>query len=303
MFPLPPTPSTLFPGEVIDAHLRSEALESAALDLAGTEVAGAVLLLNNLSVPEGLQSSLTQNVRVLSVAAPFELSAVPSDYSDHSELSGIPQSLYTSYTVSHEAPEAKSQAIETLKWAFSNSRLVDIDVQSDIMSNAAKYEGFEDLLMKSTTDLPGDRKVYIVLSNVLPPPHDLSLPIVKLLADPSYRNYQAHSASLSLFPNLYVKFTPPMWNQTVPGPGDPTSEMDQHREWKRKIKMFIGPVLEAFGYERIIFGTSPSLASPSLVNPADWYALVRESFAELAVEQDAIDSIFSLNARRVYGSP
>jgi predicted TIM-barrel fold metal-dependent hydrolase len=65
----------------------------------------------------------------------------------------------------------------------------------------------------------------------------------------------------------------------------------------------VGPVLEAFGYERIIFGTSPSLASPSLVNPADWYALVRESFAELAVEQDAIDSIFSLNARRVYGSP
>jgi len=77
-----------------------------------------------------------------------------------------------------------------------------------------------------------------ISANILPPPHDLSLPIVKLLADPSYRNYQAHSASLSLFPNLYVKFTPPMWNQTVPGPGDPTSEMDQHREWKRKIKMF-----------------------------------------------------------------
>lgn len=298
MFPLPPTPSALFPGEVIDAHLRSEALESA-----GTEVAGAVLLLNDCSVPEGLQSSLTQNVRVLSVAAPFELSAIPSDYSDHSESSGIPQSLYTSYTASHEAPGAKSQAIETLKWAFSNSRLVDIDVQSDIMSNVAKYEVFEDLLMKATADLPGDRKVPIVLSNILPPPHDLSLPIVKLLADPSYRNYQAHSASLSLFPNLYVKFTPPMWNQTVPGPADPTSEMDQHREWKRKIKMFIGPVLEAFGYERIIFGTSPSLATPPLLNPADWYALVRESFAELAVEQDAIDSIFSLNAKRIYGSP
>ncbi|KAG1890387.1 hypothetical protein F4604DRAFT_1710317 [Suillus subluteus] len=285
MFPLPPTPSALFPGEVIDAHLRSEALENAALDLAGTEVTGVVLLLNDLSVPEGLQSSLTQNVRVLSVAAPFELSAIPSDYSDHSESSGIPQ------------------LIETLKWAFSNSRLVDIDVQSDIMSNVAKYEVFEDLLMKATTDLPGDRKVPIVLSNILPPPHDLSLPIVKLLADPSYRNYQAHSASLSLFPNLYVKFTPPMWNQTVPGPADPTSEIDQHREWKRKIKMFIGPVLEAFGYERIIFGTSPSLAVPSLLNPADWYALVRESFAELAVEQEAIDSIFSLNAKSIYGSP
>lgn len=304
MFPLPPTPSALFPGEVIDAHLRSDALERAGLDLAGTEVAGAVLLLNDPSMPEGLlQSSLTQNVRILSVATPFELSAIPSDYPDHSESSGIPQSFYTSYAASHEAPEARSQAIETLRWAFSNSRLVDIDVQSDIMSNVAKYEAFEDLLMKATAELPGDRKVSIVLSNILPPPHDLSLPIVKLLADPSYRNYQAHTASLSLFPNLYVKFTPPMWNQTIPGPADPTSEMDQHREWKRKIKMFIGPVLEAYGYERIIFGTSPSFAAPSLLNPADWYALVRESFAELAVDQDAIDAIFSLNAKRIYGSP
>ncbi|KAG1881423.1 hypothetical protein C8R48DRAFT_766456 [Suillus tomentosus] len=304
MFPLPPTPSALFPGEVIDAHLRSDALERAGLDLAGTEVAGAVLLLNDPSMPEGLlQSSLTQNVRILSVATPFELSAIPSDYPDHSESFGIPQSFYTSYAASHEAPEARSQAIETLRWAFSNSRLVDIDVQSDIMSNVAKYEAFEDLLMKATAELPGDRKVSIVLSNILPPPHDLSLPIVKLLADPSYRNYQAHAASLSLFPNLYVKFTPPMWNQTIPGPTDPTSEMDQHREWKRKIKMFIGPVLEAYGYERIIFGTSPSFAAPSLLNPADWYALVRESFAELAVDQDAIDAIFSLNAKRIYGSP
>ncbi|KAG2119509.1 uncharacterized protein F5147DRAFT_749964 [Suillus discolor] len=323
MFPLPPTPSALFPGEVIDAHLRSDALERAGLDLAGTEVAGAVLLLNDPSMPEGLlQSSLTQNVRILSVATPFELSAIPSDYPDHSESSGIPQSFYTSYSASHEAPEARSQAIKTLRWAFSNSRLVDIDVQSDIMSNVAKYEVFEDILMKATAELPGDRKVSIVLSNILPPPHDLSLPIVKLLADPSYRNYQAHTASLSLFPNLYVKFTPPMWNQTIPGPADPTSEIDQHREWKRKIKMFskflriyshilvqcdehpaVGPVLEAYGYERIIFGTSPSFAAPSLLNPADWYALVRESFAELAVDQDAIDAIFSLNAKRIYASP
>ncbi|KAG0706090.1 hypothetical protein DFH29DRAFT_202999 [Suillus ampliporus] len=300
MFPLPPTPSALFPGEVIDAHLRSEALQSAGPDLAGTEVAGAVLLLNNLAMSEGLQSSLPQNVRVLSVAAPFELSGpIPSDYSAHSDPS-IPQSLYTSYAAAHEEPEARSQAIETLNWAFSNSRLIDIDVQSDVMSNVSKYEMFEDLLMKATVDLPGDKKVPIVLSNILPPPHDLSLPIVKLLAHPSYRNYQAHSAALSLVPNLYMKFTPPMWNQAVPGPADPTSEMDQHREWKRKIKMFIGPVLEAFGYERIIFGTSPSFAVPSLPNPADWYALVRESFAELAVEQDAIDAIFSLNAKRIY---
>jgi hypothetical protein len=53
MFPLPPTPSALFPGEVIDAHLRYEALESAGVDLVGSEAAGAVLLLKDLVVPEG----------------------------------------------------------------------------------------------------------------------------------------------------------------------------------------------------------------------------------------------------------
>jgi len=52
MFPLPPTPSALFPGEVIDAHLRYEALESAGVDLVGSEAAGAVLLLKDLVVPE-----------------------------------------------------------------------------------------------------------------------------------------------------------------------------------------------------------------------------------------------------------
>ncbi|KAG2150462.1 hypothetical protein DEU56DRAFT_851000 [Suillus clintonianus] len=301
MFPLPPTPSALFPGEVIDANVRYEAF-SHGLDLVGTVATGVVLLKTNPSVSAGLPLAVqpsTSDVRVLSEAAPFELGGpIPSDYP---EPSGIPQHLHTSYADAHEAPEARSQVIETLKWAFSNSRLIDIDVQSDVMSNAAKYEVFEGILVKATNDIPGDKKVPIVLSNILPPPHDLSVPIVKLLADPSYRNYQAHSASLSLFPNLYVKFTPPMWNQPVPGPGDPTSEMDQHREWKRKIKMFIGPVLEAFGYERIIFGTSPSFAIPSLPNPEDWFALVRESFAELAVEQEAIDAIFSLNAKRIYG--
>jgi len=53
MFPLPPTPSTIFPGEVVDAHLRYEALESAGADLAGTKVVGAVVLLKDLVGLEG----------------------------------------------------------------------------------------------------------------------------------------------------------------------------------------------------------------------------------------------------------
>jgi len=107
---------------------------------------------------------LPQNVRLLSVATPFELSGpVPSDHSVQSELSSIPHSRYTFYTASHEEPGARSRAIEILRWAFSSSRLIDIDVQSDIMSDVSKYEVFEDILTKATADLPGDNKIPIVI--------------------------------------------------------------------------------------------------------------------------------------------
>jgi len=102
----------------------------------------------------------SQKVRILSVATPFELSGPVS--SGHSVQSEIPQSRYTSYTVAHEVPEARSLAIEHLRWAFSSSRLIDIDVQSDIMSDVSKYEAFEDLLTKAAADL-GEKNVPIVL--------------------------------------------------------------------------------------------------------------------------------------------
>ena len=63
----------------------------------------------------------------------------------------------------------------------------------------------------------------------------------------------------------------------------------------------VGPVLEAFGFQRIIFGSSPLPSSNIDSRIADWYALARESFAELGVEQDAIDAVFFDNAKRAYG--
>ncbi len=60
--------------------------------------------------------------------------------------------------------------------------------------------------------------------------------------------------------------------------------------------------MEAFGYERIVFGSSPSASSPSPSNAGDWYELARESLAELGVEQEAVDAVFALNARKVYQS-
>lgn len=62
------------------------------------------------------------------------------------------------------------------------------------------------------------------------------------------------------------------------------------------------PVLEAFGFERIIFGSSPASAGGSPVLAENWCKLVLDSFRELAVSQDEMDNIFIDNAERVYGS-
>lgn len=60
------------------------------------------------------------------------------------------------------------------------------------------------------------------------------------------------------------------------------------------------PVLEAFGFERIIFGSSPASAGGSPTLADIWYKLVLESFRELAVSQDEMDKIFIDNAERIY---
>jgi hypothetical protein len=79
-------------------------------------------------------------------------------------------------------------------------------------------------------------------ANVLPPPHDLELPIVKLMNHPTYLAFQSQTAALSLLPNLYIKYIPPSWN--APTPPTPSvnpleeAESKQKQEWKQRIKMY-----------------------------------------------------------------
>ena len=159
---------------------------------------------------------------------------------------------------------------------------------------------------------------------MLPPPHDLELPIVKLMNHPTYLAFQVQVAALSLFPYVSVKFLPPSWDApTPPTPSVEVAEISdskQKREWKRRIKMYckfyslrifpaiqspctvVGPVIEAFGYQRIIFGSSPCPTSQGSSVARDWYDIARESLVELGVEQETVDAVFYGNARRVYGS-
>lgn len=59
--------------------------------------------------------------------------------------------------------------------------------------------------------------------------------------------------------------------------------------------------MEAFGYERIIFGSSPSSSSIGHAHVGNWYDLARESLAELGIEQASVDAVFFGNAQKVYG--
>lgn len=60
--------------------------------------------------------------------------------------------------------------------------------------------------------------------------------------------------------------------------------------------------MEAFGYQRIIFGSSPCPTSEGSSIASDWYEIARESLAELGVEQESVDAVFYGNAKKVYGS-
>jgi predicted TIM-barrel fold metal-dependent hydrolase len=62
----------------------------------------------------------------------------------------------------------------------------------------------------------------------------------------------------------------------------------------------VGPAVEAFGFERIVYGSAPSLISHARSNAGDWYEIAREAFAELGVDQESVDAVFGGNAQRIY---
>jgi hypothetical protein len=133
---------------------------------------------------------------------------------------------------------------------------VDIDIQATLTDSL--LEGFEDLIAKAAADIETVPPIVlcelvvnfnaggfidILEANILPPPHDLDLPIVKLMNHPTYLAFQAQVAALSLIPQVHVKFLPPSWDAPTPQtpfPGSPVEAADtqQSKEWKRRIKMY-----------------------------------------------------------------
>jgi len=226
--------------------------------------------------------------KVLCVSVPLDLS---TEFSLPERLSKPEVHLAISSPFAATEKYAKS-----LQAVLEGGHVAEIDIVDDL-ANETVWEELEDVLGKALPSEEQNRKP-VVLKNLLPPAVGFHTPLVKLLTHPTYKTYQDHITQLSLFPSVYVQFGPPEWGPVPAEKGDEEVQKER-REWKRRIKLYLGPVVEAFGFSRIIYSSTGSSKAP-VSKASDWYTLARECVAEMGVEQDALDTVFSVNALDVY---
>jgi hypothetical protein len=289
------------------SHLDQGSGQGAVLTVTG-QSADAIL-----SSLEALQSSV-DGVRVLSVLVPFALEdPAPSDVPSYLSATATLATTYDGETpvAAEVEDDTKDQEqveipVKSLRWALQHSKVVDIDVKGGIMTTDSPfYDSLINLLTKATkldNQLAANTKrTPIVLTNILPPPVDLNMPVVTMMNHPTYMTYRQRVTLLSLFENVHVKLLPPTWI-SVESANSEGGGRTREKEWKDILKLFIVPVLEAFGFERIIFGSSPATPNNAFAQPTSWCKLAQEAFRELAVGQDEMNKVFMENAERVYGT-
>ncbi|EED83037.1 predicted protein, partial [Postia placenta Mad-698-R] len=242
-FPLPPSPSTLQPEELVDAYVIApdgdlSEWKAQAGETLRRKTKGVVLALPQKEPAE--VEKILANIRSGSLDVPVVAVLVPVIPAE-GEATFTPPAYLESPGSSTPAlvPSAiftknEPRVREALQWALKTGHTVHIDVQCDIREVEGGWDALEEMLTsmtisKDVKELHGK----IVVSNILPPPDDLALPIVKLLTHPSYRNYQSHAAALSLFGNVWVNLLPPAWGAPVP-----SASQKERNEWKRRLKMY-----------------------------------------------------------------
>jgi len=301
-FPLS-DPSAIHPKTVIDASVSLKTFsgdiakwKQTTGDVLGPLVNGVVLAVDSVdAVPKDVPFP------IISLVLPLPQGAIPAAKGTNP----------IAYSLSFTGPPGP-EVLETVKAAFKAGHVLEIDVRSDLRTDAG-WEQLEEFIGHAI-DFPEplEKTPTVVFTNVLPPPHGLEFSTIKLLNHPTYLSYGSHSSTVSFFPRTFIKFTAPSWD--APTPKSPTKaeaatedepgvlDSEEKKEWKRRVRMYLGPVVEAFGFSRILFGSSPSASSRSPSNANDWYQLAREAVAELGVDQEGIDEVFGANAKEVYGA-
>ncbi|KAG8956301.1 hypothetical protein FRC04_004381 [Tulasnella sp. 424] len=319
--PLSADPTKVFPNAIVDANVNLQLSEwsEQAGDLIKKPISGVVLALHTQEGQPPLDEERF-NALIQSSKVPITAIIAPTHLADRG-ISKLP-----SYITSSPSPFAfgvsfapGSTTPDDIRLILSAGHVVDLDVpwNSQQSESDSEWNALEDFIGKAVTGGSEDSSKptkAIVISNLLPPPHSLHVPIVKLMKSTVYQKYQEHISSLSFVPNVYIKFLPPNWEDPTPpspapfattsdttGPSVTSQDAQAKDEWKQRVRIYLGPALDAFGYSRIIFGTSPSPSSTSASNAHDWYTLAREVVAEVGVEQEGVDAIFGKTAQTVYG--
>ena len=64
----------------------------------------------------------------------------------------------------------------------------------------------------------------------------------------------------------------------------------------------MGFAVEAFGFERVIFGLVLSPVSLAQLNTGNWYEIACEVFVELGIDQESVDAVFAGNTQCIYAA-
>jgi len=323
--PLPPSPSKIHPSGVVDSRVSITSLEDAEKWKATDDekLESSVLFLNFPNLDDGVKAveKLKGNSSVLSISLPFSLlSGRPVDDTTIPKLSSTSRTTLSEQVTSSTVTPA---FIEGVKWALETNHNVELDVRGPPQNVTqlpgetnlrGGYDYLEELIDKAQQGLPGvadepdeainPKTPFIVISNLLPPPVESEVPTQQLVTDPGYLAYQSHIASLSLHKNTYLALLPPVWSLEGLTENGFTGA-NERSDWKRRIKLYLGPALEAFGEYRILYGSSPvstfDSAKPSVkISAQDWYKLAREAVTELGVEQEGVEAIFHENPKKVF---
>ncbi|KZT52875.1 hypothetical protein CALCODRAFT_501792 [Calocera cornea HHB12733] len=305
-FPLPtPDPSLMLPVSIVDAGVSGvstwEGLSewwTKAADHAD-RTSGIVVQAPTLEAAEGLVELYPGHMLNRAYTATMEKVLAVSVPIDLSEPFSLPERLSKSevhLAINSPFKSASDTYAKGLQAVLEGGHVAEIEVAADLTTDAV-WDELEDVLSKALPSEEQKRKP-VVLKNLLPPALGFQTPLVKLLTHPVYKAYQDHITTLSLFPSVYVQFGPPEWG-VVPAEKGNEEVQKERREWKRRIKLYLGPVVEAFGFSRIIYSSTGSSKAP-ISKASDWYTLARECVAEMGVEQDALDTVFGINGLDVY---
>ncbi|WVR04290.1 hypothetical protein IAU60_001290 [Kwoniella sp. DSM 27419] len=284
--PLPPSPSTIHPTYVIDAHSFAKAAGPSPDPIFA-----------------GLEPSFPRPPVRSAVQVKMDVSASPPQ-----EVLGVkPFSIHpTVLNLTLAAPPSITNIAKGAVDIIVPCTTPLSDKEWDVLEEAVN--ALDGCWAKPDTADRGDRAGRVVISGILPPP--LTRPSGSLARTDEYELHLARLASLSLHANVYLKALPPVVDVSA----DPQGRWwDDREELERVLRMYISPAIEAFGTHRLIFGSSPALpleevtkASPvpgeveQPIPDGEWYSVLRRMISQLGEGQEAMTGVMGGNAAVVY---